>query len=74
MNTAERLQSYSKEQSSSFKLLGEKGSTRWRLTKAGIWATGGLIAAVALIGSFKIGALIGILSGAVGYKRAAVKV
>lgn len=63
----------SNEYASKLTILGEKGSTRWKLAKTGLWAAGGLIAAVALLGSWKIGLVAAVLGGAVGYKRDSVK-
>lgn len=63
--SAERL----KSAESSLKLLGEKGSTRWKWAKAGLWGAGSFIVFAALSTSL-VGAMAALLGGAYGYKRA----
>lgn len=67
--SAEKL----KSAETSSKLLGEKGSIRWKWAKAGLWGAGSFIAFAALSGSSAIGVLAAFLGGAYGYKRASAK-
>lgn len=58
-----------KSAETSSKILGEKGSARWKWAKAGLWGAGSYIVFAALSTPL-VGAMAALLGGAYGYKRA----